>query len=142
MNNLEIVFNDNSHTWELSLEDAIKTCQKYIDSLEEKDLKVDDDTYRYIYDNRTIINNKLKEIKNTRIQACKSITGDFERSCKELEKMLLEAGNRMTERLEQFKPRKKQEKPFVLTISTFDKKAYDKVRNFAIKYQCELKEEK
>lgn len=143
MNNLEIVFNDNTHTWELGLENAIKKCEKFIEEREKSEVVIEDDiTWKELKDNRTEINNKLKEIKNTRIQACRSVTGEFERSCKELEKLLLEAGNRMTERIEAYKPRKKQEKAFVLTISTFDLKAYEKVKSYAKKYACEVKEEK
>lgn len=143
MNSLEIIFNDNSHTWEINLKNAVEQCKAFIKERECEEVKIDnDETYDALKDNRTEINNKLREIKNTRIQACRSITGEFEKSCKELEKLLLEAGNRMTDRIEAYKPRKKKDKPFVLTISTFDKKAYDKVKNFAIKYACEIEEEK
>lgn len=139
MNKLTIKFNDESHRYELQLANAVVQCQEFIDNLECKELQVNEETYKLLYDNRTLLNNKVKEIADTRKQACKSITGDFERDCRELEKMLALASERLTARLNEFKPKPQKDKLITLTIKTTNKKVIEKIKKIISVYGDEVK---
>lgn len=140
---LVIKYNDDTHKWELALEDALTKVQAFIKSLEHSELVIQNDLdYKLIYKNRTDINNKVKEIASIRKQAIKSITGDFEKACKTLESELINAANRMTTRLNEYKPKVKGDDIYVMTFSTNDKKAYEKVKAYILKYNItDIKEE-
>lgn len=132
---IEIKFNDTTHQWELALDNAKALCDKFIKERELPELEIKTDLeYKMLYQSRTEINNKIAEIKRARLQAVKTITGEFSRSCKELEKDLALASNRMTERLYSYKPRAKEE-TYSLTITTTNKGAYDKVKGMLSKYK-------
>ena len=142
MNELVIDYNKETHQYEIVSENALENCQEFIKLYEQANLVIsNDDDYKFLYKNRTIINNKVKEIKETRKQACKTITGNFEKSCKELEKELEQASNRITKRLEEYKPRETNE-VYVLTIKTTKLSSFRKIMSFAEKMdEVEIKQE-
>ena len=142
MEKLEITYNNETHKWDIELENALKKVKEFIAQYEHPELVIQNDLdYKTLWKNRTELNNKAKEISQVRKQAVRTITGDFERSCKTLEKEIVAAATRMTEKLLAYKPREENE-TYILTFKTTDKKTYEKLKGIILGHNIvDIKEE-
>lgn len=135
-------WNDETHTYALEKANSVEVAVRHIENLQLKNLVIqNDDDYKALYDCRTEINKYAKEISTLRKQMVMAVTGQFQVECKTIEKACLEATNEMTERLNAYRPKTREKKVFKLIIKTDDTKALDKVRNYALKYGCEITQE-
>ena len=120
-----------------SVEQAIN-CLK---DLQHTDLTItDDETYKAVYNLRTEVNKQIKAIASARKQMTATIIAPFVQPCMEIEKAGALIVEEMTERLNAYKPREKGTTTYKMTISTENKNAFEKVKTYALKYGCEIKE--
>lgn len=134
-------FDENKHTYVLTKENSVEVACRNIANLQLKNLVLqNDDDYKTLYDCRTEINKIAKQISDLRKQMVKAVTGQFQIECKQIEKACVEATNEMTERLNAYRPKTREKKVFKLIIKTEDTKALDKIRTYALKYNCEIEQ--
>jgi len=74
--------------------------------------------YKTMWAHRTEVNGLLKELAEARKQTTAVVINPLKNACVPLEKKLEELSNKLTERMEQFKP--KVEKPKTTTIITIE----------------------
>ena len=142
MEQIEIVYNKENGLWEIALEDAVKKCEQFVKDNELADFKIkSDNDYRLIRKQRTLLNNKSKEISDTRKQAAKVLTGEFVRGCKELESIISQATERMTAKMDAYKPKPQKEISVTLVIKGTNLNALNKIKTQAKKYGLTVEEE-
>ena len=142
MADIEVKYSDISHRYEIDFEEALKNCNSFIAERLNEDMKIEnDDDFKYIWKCRTEINNKAKEISDTRKQAIKVITGKFEQDCKALEKQLSIASNMLTEKLMAYKPKDEPRTKYKLTVVLDNKNGFEKLKKLAQQFGAEIKEE-
>ncbi len=91
---------------------------------------------------RTLVNKKVKEVSDLRKELNKAAMGTFNEQAKEIEKMLKEASEAQSRKMEEWEEAHGGLKPkkVAIEVRSFDAKAIDKVKAFAVKLGCEVKD--
>ena len=116
--------------------------KRNIDAIAEKANFViqNDEDFKAMKKLRTELNNGIKEIADARKQMTAVVLSRFAPMCLEIEKYGAYIGQQLTEKINEYKPVQREE-TFKITIKSKDKKAIEKVKAYAIKFDCEVKEE-
>jgi len=138
---MDYIYNNDTHKYEIvNYDEALQSTSWFIkDNAEGLMPVVDDITMKVARAKRTVINNKLKEVQKFRKQINGVVMGEFNRMSLDIEKMLSEESDRITDMMEAYKP--KIPVYVFKEIKTTDKVAYDKLVAYAKELNL-LKEEK
>lgn len=102
----------------------------------------DDVTFKAVKEKRTDLRKKLDAIKQARISANQLVMDEFNTPLKEIETMLTEADNKLKEKVDAYNKdvKGKVAKPTVikLVVTSYDAKAIDAVKAFAVKKGCQV----
>lgn len=121
---------------------AKEDCAKFISENGNVEMVIaTDDDKKVAKKSRTLIRKKKDEIGELRKQLNVAIMGTFNEQAKELERMLDEADASLKAKIADYDDSKKPvepEKPeaFTILVSSFDKGALDKVREYALSLGC------
>ena len=144
----KLVFNYlvDERRYELKTKSGQKVSEIVDEFIEKHDVKfplLTDADYKDVWAHRTAINGLKNDISSARKQTCAVITNPLTDACLELEKKLQEVSDRLTEKLDEFKPREPKEKTkTIITIEyPIDSEEIAKVRTYLKKAHITYKEE-
>lgn len=139
--NSNFVWNKEEHTYEIVAESLVDVAKRNIDKIaEKKDIVIQNDAdFKLIKDMRTELNKAVKEVADARKQMTALVLSKFVPQCKEIEKYGALIANELTLKMNEYKNVVK-ENTFKLVISSTDKKAIEKVKQFALNFGCEVKD--
>lgn len=88
---------------------------------------IDEDTYKAIYKERTLLNKEIEALKNDKKIINNIVVGRINNECEELIDLLKEVLNKLNENMEAFKPK---EAVYEYKFKTKNKELYDKIVAF------------
>lgn len=139
-------YSEKKHNYELvSTVDGLTLEQEvdnFIESHQHKEMIIqNDDDYSALKKQRTLINNKCKEITAFRKQTIAIITGDLKKQSMALEKKLAKASDEMTERLNEYKGTKPKVS-YSVSFECDSQENLDKIIKYAKRLGIKPKEDK
>lgn len=141
---MNYVFDPNSKSWVIKDYDAtLESVRQFIDGNALLDLVIQDEyDFKALKEARTLVNGKLKEVSDLRKDLNKAVMGTFNEQAKAIEKLLKDASERQTRKMEEWKKDHGgiAAKKAGIEVRSFDAKAIDKVRAYALKQGCEVKD--
>ena len=140
--NENFVWNKETHTYEIVKESLVEVAKRNIDAIAEKANIViqNDEDFKAVKKLRTELNNSVKEVADARKQMTAVVLSRFAPMCLEIEKYGAFIAQQLTDKINEYKP-VQRDVTFKITIKSKDKKAIEKVKAYAIKFDCEVKEE-
>ena len=139
--NKNFEWNEETHTYQITKESLVDVAKRNIDRLaSRKDMVItNDDDYKAMYKARTEINSAVKEVADARKQMTAVVLSYFAPMCKEIEAYGAKITTEMTTKMNEYKNVVK-DATYSITISSKDKKAIEKVKTYALKFGCDVKE--
>ena len=134
-------WNNDEHTYEIVAESLVDVAKKNIDMIaEKKDMVITNDAdFKVIKEMRRLLNKEVKTVADARKQMTAIVLSKFVPQCKEIERYGALIATELTQKMDEYKGVVKDEM-FKLTITSNDKKAIEKVKQFALSYNCEVKD--
>lgn len=135
------VWNKETHTYEIAKESLVDVAKRNIAKYQELTNVViqNDADYNRIKDARTELNKAVKDVADARKQMTAVALSLFAPQCKEIEKLGAQVAGQLTVMINEYKGVTK-DTTYKITVSSLDKKAIEKVKEFALKFGCEVKE--
>lgn len=135
------VLNAGTGRYEISNYEKVKeSATKYIQDILSKHTHeiTDKDMLKSVKDDRTEIRKQGDDIKKARLQINDLLLGTFNSQLKELEKIIKDADGVLKAQVDTYVEKTKPVEPKVysLTITSFDEKLINVVKDFAIKKGC------
>ena len=133
-------WNNEKQTFEVARVGLVDLAKRKLDSLDLSNVVIDsDETYQRVWQARTEINALVKDLSSKRKQMEAIALSTFKPTCVEVEKYGAKISDKLTEKINEYKPKeKKKETTFKLIVKTNDGKVAKKFENMALKYGCSI----
>lgn len=140
---IKLKWNTRNHTYQMVDYKSIDDVKEKLNEMAHIDLVIENDLdYKAQKEARTCINNFVKEVADTRKQMTALVISQFSPMMVAIEKHGAELSTKITAKLNAYKPPKEREKTYKIVIKSKDLKAIQKIKDVALKYECEIDEER